>query len=50
MTLTAWFNLGSNLVALGRTKEAGQAYDRAPADRPAVADALVSVRPVPGVL
>ena len=25
----AWFNLGSNLVALGRTKEAGQAYDRA---------------------
>lgn len=25
----AWFNLGSNLVALGRAKEAGQAYDRA---------------------
>jgi tetratricopeptide (TPR) repeat protein len=25
----AWFNLGSDLVALGRYKEAGQAYDRA---------------------
>jgi len=25
----AWFNLGSDLVALGRAKEAGQAYDRA---------------------
>jgi tetratricopeptide (TPR) repeat protein len=25
----AWFNLGSDLVALGRFKEAGQAYDRA---------------------
>jgi tetratricopeptide (TPR) repeat protein len=25
----AWFNLGSNLVALGRAREAGQAYDRA---------------------
>ena len=25
----AWFNLGSDLVALGRFKEAAQAYDRA---------------------
>ena len=46
----AWFNLGSDLVALGRFKEAAQAYDRRETHRASLADAVVSVWPVSGIL